>query len=90
MNKAQFVELLSKKTKISKTLSEEFLDATIELIQKQVASGNEVKLVGFGTFSATKRKSRIGRNPRTGQTVEIPSTKVPKFKPGKEFKDRVC
>lgn len=89
MNKAQFIELLSQKTKTSKNQSEEIFNAALDIIQKQVSKGEEIKLVGFGTFLATKRKPRTGRNPKTGETVEIPGMKVPKFKPGKEFKDRL-
>ena len=87
MNKAQLVEKLSERTKLTKSQSEAFLDAAIETIQKTVAKGDEVKLVGFGTFSRMARKSRTGRNPKTGEPVQIPGAKVPRFKPGKEFKD---
>lgn len=72
---------------LTKTQSEAFLDATLEIIQKAVARGDEVKLVGFGTFSRLNRKSRNGRNPKTGAPVVIPGSKVPRFRPGKDFKD---
>jgi DNA-binding protein HU-beta len=88
MNKAEFIEKLASKTKLTKSQSEFVFDAAIELIQKTVSKGDDVKIVGFGTFSAVKRKPRVGRNPKTGQTVEIPSQIVPHFKPGKEFKSR--
>jgi DNA-binding protein HU-beta len=87
MNKAQLIEKVAEKTGLTKTQSEEFLDATLQIIQKSVAKGDEVKLVGFGTFSRLNRKSRNGRNPKTGQPVVIPGAKVPRFKPGKDFKD---
>lgn len=87
MNKAQLIQKLSEKTNLTKTQSEEFLDATLEIIQKVVAKGDEVKLVGFGTFSRMSRKPRNGRNPKTGAPVVIPGAKVPRFKPGKDFKD---
>jgi DNA-binding protein HU-beta len=87
MNKAQLIEKLAEKMDLSKTQSEAFLDATLEIIQKAVAKGEEVKLVGFGTFSRLNRKSRNGRNPKTGAPVTIPDAKVPRFKPGKDFKD---
>ena len=87
MNKAQFVEKLSKKTSMTKSQSETILDAALEIIRKSVAKGEDVKLVGFGTFSRTVRKSRSGRNPKTGAPIEIPGAKVPRFKPGKEFKN---
>jgi DNA-binding protein HU-beta len=87
MNKAQLIEKVAEKTGLTKTQSEDFLDATLQIIQKSVAKGDEVKLVGFGTFSRLNRKSRNGRNPKTGAPVMIPGSKVPRFKPGKDFKD---
>jgi DNA-binding protein HU-beta len=87
MNKAQLITKLAEKMGLPKSQTEQFLDATLEIIQKSVARGDEVKLVGFGTFSRLNRKSRNGRNPRTGAPVVIPGTKVPRFKPGKDFKD---
>ncbi len=87
MNKAQLIEKVAEKTGLTKTQSEDFLDATLQIIQKSVAKGDEVKLVGFGTFSRLSRKSRNGRNPKTGAPVMIPGSKVPRFKPGKDFKD---
>jgi len=86
MNKAQLIEKLALKTSLTKSQTEEILDATIEIIQKAVAKGDEVKLVGFGTFSRLSRKGRRGRNPKTGEPVEIPGGKVPRFKPGKDFR----
>lgn len=87
MNKAQLLEKVSQKTRLTKVQSESVLDAMLEIIQKAVSRGEEVKLVGFGTFSRLSRKARRGRNPKTGETVDIPGAKVPRFKPGKEFKD---
>lgn len=87
MNKAQLIEKLSLKAQLSKAQTEAALDAAIDIIQKTVAVGEEVKLVGFGTFSRIERKSRPGRNPKTGEKVTIPSSRVPRFKPGKDFKD---
>ena len=89
MNKAQLIDLIAQKTQFTKTDSETVLDATLEVIRKAVAKGDEVKLVGFGTFSSTSRKQRTARNPRTGKSVEIPASKVPKFRPGKDFKEAV-
>lgn len=89
MNKAQLIDKLSEKTKCTKSQTESFIDATLELIQKTVSKGEEVKLVGFGTFSRASRKSRPARNPKIGAAVTIPSQNVPRFKPGKEFKDIV-
>jgi len=89
MNKAQLVEKVAELTRTTKQQSESILDATLEVIQKAVSKGDEVKLVGFGSFSRTNRKARSGRNPKTGASVQIPGSRVPRFKPGKEFKDQV-
>lgn len=87
MNKAQMVEKIALKTKLTKTDAEFFLDNTLEVIQATLAKGDEVKLVGFGTFVRTKRKARLGRNPQTGKEVKIEAAYVAKFRPGKELKD---
>lgn len=87
MNKAELVEKVAKKTSLTKVQSEQVLDAALEVIAKSVARGEEVKIVGFGTFSRGVRKSRTGRNPKTGTKLIIPAAKVPKFKPGKDFRD---
>jgi len=87
VNKAELIEKVAKKTLLTKMQSEQVLDAALEVITKAVAKGDDVKLVGFGTFSRTVRKSRAGRNPKTGTTLVIPAAKVPKFKAGKDFKD---
>ncbi len=89
MNKAQLVDQLASRTRLTKSQSENVLDAALEIIQKTVSKGEEVKLVGFGTFSRLARKSRTGRNPKTGQAVAIPGGKIPRFRPGKDFKDQV-
>ncbi|MBC7371454.1 MAG: HU family DNA-binding protein [Bdellovibrionaceae bacterium] len=89
MNKSQLIEKVALRTQSTKQQSEEFLAATLEVIQKAVSKGDEVKLVGFGTFSRTDRKARPGRNPKTGESVQIPESRVPRFKPGKDFKDQV-
>lgn len=89
MNKAQLVEKVAELTQTTKQQSEQILDATLEVIQKAVSKGDEVKLVGFGSFSRTTRKARPGRNPKTGASVQIPGSRVPRFKPGKDFKDQV-
>ncbi len=89
MNKAQLVEKVAELTHTTKQQSEQILDATLEVIQKTVSKGDEVKLVGFGSFSRTTHKARSGRNPKTGASVQIPGGRIPRFKPGKEFKDQV-
>ncbi len=87
VNKAELIEKVSKRTLLTKVQSEQVIDAALEVITKAVAKGDEVKLVGFGTFSRTVRKSRAGRNPKTGTSLVIPAAKVPKFKAGKDFRD---
>ncbi len=87
MNKAELIEKVATKTKLTKVQSEGVIDAALEIISKTVAKGDEVKIVGFGTFSMTSRRSRTGRNPKTGTKLVIPAAKVPKFKPGKDFKE---
>jgi DNA-binding protein HU-beta len=89
MNKAELVHAIATKTKLSKAAAESYLDSTLAIILKTVSQGVEVKIVGFGTFCKTERKPKTGRNPKTGQTYQIPMTNVPRFKPGKEFKDSV-
>lgn len=89
MNKAQLIEKLSKKTNLPKTQAESVLDAALEIIQASVSNGEDVKLVGFGTFDRSQRKERNGRNPKTGKAIVIPATTVPRFRPGKDFKSLV-
>jgi len=89
MNKAELIDLIAKETKSTKAQVERVLDATLNCIKKTVKKGDEVKLVGFGTFTKAKRKARMGRNPQTGKSIKIPATWFPKFRPGAEFKDLV-
>lgn len=89
MNKAQLVDKVASEIKMTKAQTELVLDHCIEAIKKTVSKGDDVKLVGFGTFSRGKRKARTGRNPQTGAAITIPASKVPKFKAGKEFKESV-
>ena len=89
MNKAGLVAAISAHAKLTKVQAEKCLDSTLAVILKSVSAGEEVKIVGFGSFCKTQRKPKTGRNPKTGQTYKIPSTFVPRFKPGKDFKDSV-
>ncbi|MBI3555281.1 MAG: HU family DNA-binding protein [Deltaproteobacteria bacterium] len=89
MNKAQLVEQVSKTTSLTKTDVESVLNSSFELIKKSVKKGDDVTLVGFGTFTKSKRKARAGRNPQTGKEIRIPAMTVPKFRAGKEFKNAV-
>ena len=87
MNKAQLVEHLAGETKVTKADCERLLDHTIDYIKKAVKKGDDVTLVGFGTFTRSKRKARTGRNPQTGEAIKVPACTVPKFRPGKAFKE---
>mgnify|MGYP000231633317 FL=1 len=87
MNKAQLIEKIAEETKVSKAQAENILDCTIETIKKAVKKGDDVKLVGFGTFTKAKRKARVGRNPQTGKAIKIPASWAPKFRAGAEFKE---
>ncbi len=86
MNKAELIEKLSKEVALTKADTERVLDAFIETVRSSVKKGDEVKLVGFGTFTKSKRKARTGRNPQTGKAIKIPAAWYPKFRPGSEFK----
>ena len=89
MNKTQLIDGIAKTTELTKTDIETVLNNTIDLIKKSVKKGDDVTLVGFGTFTKSKRKARIGRNPQTGKEIKIPAMTVPRFRPGKEFKEAV-
>ncbi len=89
MNKAELIEKISKETKMTKAQTERMLDCTLDVIKKSVKKGDEVKLVGFGTFTKAKRKARTGRNPQTGKAIKIPAAWHPKFRPGSEFKHMI-
>ena len=89
MNKAELVEKIAKETGLSKKDTENVIKKFIEVVSKEMAKGNDVQLIGFGTFTTGKRAAREGRNPATGETIQIPSSKTPKFKPGKGLKDAV-
>lgn len=89
MNKAQLIEVLAKNTKMKKVDAEGILNTALDAIKKSVKKGDDVTLIGFGTFTKTKRKARIGRNPQTGKEIKIPAMTVPKFRAGREFKDAV-
>ena len=89
MTKADLIEKMAKDADVSKAVAGRSLDSFIDGIEKSVKKGNKVALVGFGTFSLSKRKARKGRNPRTGEAITIKAAKVPKFSAGKSFKDAV-
>ena len=85
MNKADLVNSLAEKTGLTKTKSNEVIDTLVSVISGALSNGEKVTLVGFGTFTTSKRDARKGRNPKTGETVDIPSKRVAKFKAGSEL-----
>ena len=87
MNKAEFANELSRKLKLSKAKAVETLNATFETIKLSLKKGQRVQLVGFGTFSVKQRKARLGRNPKTGEQIQIKARKVPAFQAGAELKN---
>ena len=87
MNKTDLIDAIAAKAGLSKKDSEAALKATIEAIEEALANGEKVGLVGFGTFSVKSKEARKGRNPHTGAEINIPASKTPAFKAGKEFKD---
>jgi DNA-binding protein HU-beta len=89
MNKQQLIEKIATETKVSKAQAETILNNCFENIKKAVKKGDDVKLVGFGTFTKSKRKARTGRNPQTGKAIKIPAAWAPKFRAGAEFKQMV-
>lgn len=90
MNKSELINAVAEKTALSKKDSEAALTAALDAITEALADGDEVRLVGFGSFEVKKREARIGRNPKTKEEIQIPATKVPSFKPGKALKDIVA
>jgi len=93
MNKSELVDALSEATDKSKADAGDVIDALFDtsngVIAKALKSGDRVQITGFGTFETKSRKARTGRNPRTGETIEIPPTRSPGFRAGKGLKDAV-
>ena len=89
MNKAMLVESMAKITKLPKATCKECLEAFVSSVGSALKHNKPVVLTGFGTFQVIRRKTRVGINPATGQKMQIPSKKVPKFKPGKALRGLV-
>ncbi|MDN4074571.1 MULTISPECIES: HU family DNA-binding protein [Fictibacillus] len=87
MNKTDLVNAVSEQTQLSKKDATKAVDAVFEAIAETLKEGNKVQLIGFGNFEVRERAARKGRNPQTGQEIEIAASKVPAFKPGKALKD---
>ena len=89
MNKTELVAAIAEKAEISKKDSEKALKAFIDVVSDQLKKGDKVQSVGFGTFEVRNREARTGKNPRTGEAIQIAASKVPAFKAGKALKDVV-
>jgi DNA-binding protein HU-beta len=87
VNKTELIEHIAAKSEISKAAATRALTSIMEAVKKTLKKGDTLTLVGFGTFSVTKRAARMGRNPRTGVALKIKAAKVPRFKAGKGLKD---
>ena len=89
MNKSELIAAIVEETKFDKKEAEAFLKSFTENVAKSLEKGEDVQLIGFGTFSVVERAARSGRNPKTGETITISASKLPKFKPGSALKARV-
>lgn len=89
MNKAELVAAIAKEADLTKKQAEAAVNAFTKTVVGEVANGGNVQLVGFGTFEQSERSARKGRNPQSGEPMDIPASTVPKFKAGKAFKDAV-
>jgi len=89
MNKAELIGKITKDAGITKKQANDALDSFANGVITTLKKGDTVTLVGFGTFSVSQRAARNGRNPQTGATIKIKATKIPKFKAGKDFKDKI-
>jgi len=89
VNKSELIEAIAASADLSKAAAGNALDATLKAIEEALSKGDQVTLVGFGTFQVKERAARTGRNPQTGAEIEIKAAKVPSFKAGKGLKDSV-
>lgn len=89
MNKTELINTIAEKANLSKVQAKAALDATINTISEQLANGDKVALIGFGTFAVSEKTARTGINPRTKEKIEIPARKAVKFKAGAELNDVV-
>lgn len=90
MNKSELIDAIAQNGGLTKVDAAKALDATLESISAALKDGDTVTLVGFGSFSVKERAARTGRNPKTGEELKIPASKVPSFKAGKGLKDSVA
>lgn len=89
MNKAELVAVMAEKTNETKKVTEEYVNAFVDVVTEALVKGDKVQLVGFGSFETRKRAARKGRNPQTKEEIKIPASTAPVFKPGKALKELV-
>lgn len=89
MNKTELIAQVAEQTKMTKKDATQAVDAVFDAIEEALKTGDKVQLIGFGNFEVRERAARKGRNPQTGEEIQIPASKVPAFKPGKALKDLV-
>jgi DNA-binding protein HU-beta len=89
MTKAGLIDVVAAGAEISKSIAGKAIDSFTEAIAETLKKGDKVSLTGFGTFTVSERKARIGRNPRTGESINIAASKSPKFSAGKTFKEAI-
>ncbi len=89
MNKTEFVDAVAEKADVQKSDAAKVIDSMVDVIGDALNGGDQVTLIGFGTFLVSKREARKGRNPRTGEEIQIAASNVPRFKPGKALKDSI-
>ncbi|EAR23350.1 HU family DNA-binding protein [Nitrococcus mobilis] len=89
MNKSELIEVVAQSADLSKAAASRAVDAFVTSVTDALKEGDQVTLVGFGTFAVRERAARTGRNPRTGESITIPASKTPGFKAGKALKDAV-
>ncbi len=90
MNKTELIAAVAEKTGLTKKDAERVINATVDTITESMVKGDKVQLSGFGIFEVKARDARVGRNPRTKQTIQIPATRLPAFKASKTLKDRIA
>lgn len=89
MNKAELVSSVAEKAEVTKKDAEKVITAVFDVVEEALARGDKVQLVGFGTFEVRDRAARTGRNPQTGEEIQIAATRVPAFRAGKALRDAV-
>lgn len=90
MNKAELIDRVREKTGMPRRLARQAVESFVEAVKRSLKSGQDVHIVGFGTFKVLSRGPRRGRNPRTGELISVPAKKAVKFSPGKDFKERIA